>query len=444
MSLQKTTPEGFRALWPSHLSGIVKIALVFIAVLGIVECTEKKVKTAEDFVSVSPDGQFMLHGEPYRYIGANYWYGALLGAPNKGDRARLEADLDSLKSQGLTNLRILVGAEGGDVHRTSHVEPSLQTSPGIYDADMLAGLDFLLAELEKRDMRAVLYLTNSWEWSGGYGQYLEWAGKGPAPIPAEIGYQAYCDSATRFFDTPEALAMYADHVGKIVGRTNSITGEPYSESTAIMSWQICNEPRPFSERNKKAMAAWLTSTSDLIRSLDPNHLISTGSEGKYGCQADIDEWVDIHSYKNIDYATIHIWPANWGWVTDSTLISDMPLAKMLTDEYVREHAKALADAKVVKPLVLEEFGYPRDGREFSPDSPATARAEYYSHVFDIFREADSPLAGVNFWGWTNTALPPHTVWMPGDPYTADPAQEPQGLYSVFPGEMDFRSITADR
>ena len=38
----------------------------------------------------------------------------------------------------------------------------------------------LLAEMGKRQMHAVLYFNNSWEWSGGYGQYLEWAGEGKA------------------------------------------------------------------------------------------------------------------------------------------------------------------------------------------------------------------------------------------------------------------------
>ena len=48
-------------------------------------------------------------------------------------------------------------------------------------------MDYLLFEMKKRDMNAVLYLNNSWEWSGGYGQYLEWAGFGKAPVPAVEG-----------------------------------------------------------------------------------------------------------------------------------------------------------------------------------------------------------------------------------------------------------------
>ncbi len=420
---------------------IFPVALIMCAIMCFYGCKMSEKRSADDYVTVGPDGRFMLHGKPYRYIGANYWYGALLGAPDKGDRVRLAADLDSLKSQGLTNLRVLVGAEGTPGYRKARVEPVLQAAPGEYDADMLAGLDFFLAELEKRDMRAVLYLTNSWEWSGGYGQYLEWAGMGKAPIPAEIGYQAYCDSATRFFESPKALEMYAAHVRTIVSRRNTVTGELYSESPAIMSWQICNEPRPFAERNKPAMRRWLTSTADLIRSIDGNHLISTGSEGKYGCQVDIDEWTKIHAHDNIDYATIHIWPANWGWVSDSTLTSGLAEAEKLTGEYISEHSAALARARIKKPLVLEEFGYPRDGRRFSSGSPAEARAEYYKYVFDIFHQSDSPLAGVNFWGWTSEMNPPHEIWQSGDPYTADPAQEPQGLYSVFPGEIDFKTVT---
>ena len=41
-----------------------------------------------EYVTVE-DGIFRLAGEPYYFIGANYWYGALLGSPGEyGDRDR--------------------------------------------------------------------------------------------------------------------------------------------------------------------------------------------------------------------------------------------------------------------------------------------------------------------------------------------------------------------
>ena len=135
------------------------------------------------FVTVS-DGQFLDGGQPIYYIGANFWYGAILASDCRGGQPdRLTSELDYLKSLGVTNLRILVGADGTDGVST-RVEPTLQTAPGVYNEAILKGLDKLMYELGKRDMKAVLYLNNSWEWSGGYGMYLEWAGEGPAPIPA--------------------------------------------------------------------------------------------------------------------------------------------------------------------------------------------------------------------------------------------------------------------
>ena len=40
-------------------------------------------------------------------------------------------------------------------------------------------------------------------------------------------------------------------------------------------------------------------------------------------------------------------------------------------------------------------------------------------------------AGCNFWGWGGSAQPKHEQWQVGDDYTNDPAQEAQGLNSVF-------------
>jgi mannan endo-1,4-beta-mannosidase len=37
----------------------------------------------------------------------------------------------------------------------------------------------------------------------------------------------------------------------------------------------------------------------------------------------------------------------------------------------------------------------------------------------------------NFWAWGGEARPRHQQWLVGDPYLGDPAQEQQGLNSVF-------------
>ena len=115
-----------------------------------------------DFVKVK-DGHFVRAGKPYYYVGTNFWYGAILGSEGQGgDRKRLKRELNLMKRMGIDNLRILVGSDG-ERGVTTKVEPTLQVAPGVYNDTILAGLDYLLMEMGKRNMVAVLYLNNSWE-----------------------------------------------------------------------------------------------------------------------------------------------------------------------------------------------------------------------------------------------------------------------------------------
>ncbi len=131
--------------------------------------------------------------------------------------------------------------------RGSKVEPTLQQAPGVYNDTILAGLDYLLMQMKKRQMVAVLYLNNSWEWSGGYSFYLQHAGAGKAPQPDVDGYPAYMQFVSRFADNEKAHRLFYDYVRFILGRTNRYTGVKYVDDPAIMSWQIGNEPRAFSK-----------------------------------------------------------------------------------------------------------------------------------------------------------------------------------------------------
>lgn len=395
------------------------------------------------FVTVR-DGQFYIGDSLYRYVGANFWYGAILASEGRGgDRERLGRELDRLQQLGVNNLRILAGGDGAE-GLASHISPTLQTAPGVYNDTLLRGLDYLIADLEKRGMKAVIYLNNAWEWSGGFSTYLEWAGAGKAVNPADAGYPAYMAYASNFVRNDSAKALASKHVRNIVGRRNSLTGRPYSESPAIMSWQIANEPRAFAEESMRPFAEWIAETARLIKSIDSNHLVSVGSEGSWGCENSLGLWAEIHSNPDVDYATIHIWPYNWSWVKPQNLTDSVGVAIANTAAYISDHHKALAalaggDPSKAKPLVLEEFGYPRDGMAIAPGSPVTGRDRYYTYIFDEVVNGGK-LAGLNFWGWGGYAKPAHETWQPGDDYTGDPAQEAQGLNSVFAADSSTVTI----
>ena len=385
-------------------------------------------KPAEhSFIKVNADGQFVRDGKPYYFVGTNFWYGAILGSEGEGgNRERLHKELDFLKSIGINNLRVLVGADGENGIKT-RVEPSLQVAPGVYNDTILAGLDYFMNELRERDMTAVLYLNNSWEWSGGYSVYLQWSGHGDAVVPAVDGWPAYMEYVKQFPQSDSAKALFANHVNYIVSRTNRYNQIKYVDDPTIMSWQIGNEPRAFSDENKEPFARWMADVAAQIKSLDPNHMVSSGSEGSWGCEMDMNLFEKIHADPNINYLNIHIWPYNWSWVKADSLKELLPRAKENTKKYIDDHM--VIARKYSKPI-------PRDGFSFSKEAPTTARDEYYRYVFDLIRqdrESGGLFAGCNFWAWGGFAgqNPDHVFWEKGDDYTGDPAQEQQGLNSVF-------------
>jgi mannan endo-1,4-beta-mannosidase len=388
------------------------------------------------FVKVE-NGQFTINNTPYYFMGTNFWYGPILGSKGKeGDRSRLIKELDFMKSNGIVNLRILVGAEGPEDNKY-RVKPSLQPKPGEYNQKLLDGLDFLMAEMGKRDMRAVLFLNNSWDWSGGIGQYLEWNGFGESPcIPeADFNWNAFQAFNGRFYGCKPCVEQYYNHVRFILSRTNVYNGLKYTEDPTIMTWEIANEPRPFGKEFIPDFENYIQNTASLIKSIDKNHMVTTGTEGIVGSQDSVEFYEKLHSNPNIDYLTFHIWPKNWRWLDIKNIPSTINLAIEKTNDYIDKHI-AIAK-KLNKPIVAEEFGIPRDKHGYSPNESTICRDSYFENIFKKISEASKNkgvLAGCNFWTYSGFGRPSkrNDIWFKsGDNYLGDPPCEEQGLNSVF-------------
>lgn len=406
----------------------------------IFSCAGNKTEKEPAFVT-NKEGRFEIAGKPYYFIGTNYWYGAILGSTGQGgNRERLIKELDFMKDNGINNLRVLVGADG-PAGQAVKVMPTLQQSPGVYNDTIFEGLDFLLSEMGKRNMYAVLYLNNSWEWSGGYGQYLNWAGKGDVPEKGVHDWPVFVKHVSQYAECDSCKMLFFNHVKTVISRTNRYTGEKYTDDPAIMSWQVGNEPRAFSDGAKPAFAAWLKETTALIRSLDRNHLISLGNEGIMGCEYDMKLYEEIHADSNVDYMTIHIWPKNWSWIDITNISESLDSAIVKTDRYIKEHMEIAK--KLEKPMVIEEFGFPRDNHKYTLDDPVTVRDMYYANIFSQVvksSEENDMLAGCNFWTWGGFGRPTHEFWKPWDDYVGDPSQEEQGLNSVFDTDSTIKLI----
>ena len=382
-----------------------------------------------------------LNGKPYRFIGVNYWYGGLLATQGEAGKARLKKELDFLQKQGATNLRVMVGAEGLSNGYQYRVMQPLQTAPGKFDESIAVGLDHLLAELDKRDMKAVLHFTNTWEWSGGLSQYLEWNGYPATPMPKDpnFDWSKFQQYVAQFFTCAPCQQQVATYIRYVLARTNTVTKKPYVRDPAIMAWEIINEPRPMTAAATPAFEQWMKQTAALIKSLDKNHLLTTGSEGEIASDNNMAVYERVHADPNIDYLTIHIWPKNWGWFRDTATAKGMPAVIAKATAYVDKHA---AEAqKLNKPLVIEEFGLPRDGQTFTLAASTTLRDEYYAALFGMMKK-DPIIVGYNFWAFGGTArpIPGQTFWKAGDAYLGDPGGEEQGLNSVFDADKSTWAI----
>jgi len=421
-----------------YLSNIMRYLLSIILCFFIYNVIAQQA----DFIKVSGQ-QFSVGDKPYSFAGANYWYGGLLGNDTAG-QIRLKKELDFLISKGVTNLRVLGGTEGkGQINGVTRVEPALQTTPGQFNEDVLKGLDFLLTEMGKRKMKAVIFLSNNWEWSGGFLQYLNWNNKiADSVLFRKLAWDEMRDYVSEFYDCEPCVSQYQKQVSLIINRTNSVTGLRYIDDPSIMAWELANEPRPMRPAVIEKYKKWIKKSAKLIKELDKNHLVTIGSEGEMGSES-LNVFEAVHSFKDIDYATIHIWPKNWSWFKDTAISKDFKNIVDKTVSYIDKHAASLT--KMNKPLVIEEFGLPRDLHIFTPGSSTGLRDAYYDVIFKQHlksKQDNSVIAGTNFWAFGGTGRPSHEhlFWQTGDDMLGDPPMEEQGLNSVFDNDESTWAI----
>ena len=382
---------------------VIVIISITILALFFDACSTLFLPEQKNFIKVNGT-HFELNGKPYYFEGANFWTAAYLGASDQiGDRERLIRELNKLQSLGITNLRVLGASEQST--KRGVIKPGFITKPGVYDEDLLKGMDFLLSEMNKRDMHAVIFLTNTWEWSGGMGQYVAWTDDSNSvnSVVPNMNYPEYMNYVASFYRSEKAKEIYYKYLYTLITRKNEYTGLCYYEDPAIMTWEIANEPRPGqgeeAEKWLDEYYRWINSTALYIHKLDHNHLVSTGSEGIVGSLDSAQVYIQANQSKYIDYLTFHLWPKDWGWFNINKADSTYPSTEIKSINYINEHIKLARELR--KPIVLEEFGLQRDS-SIIPGTPTVFRDKFYNTILKLVYDsayAGSPVAGAAFWLW---------------------------------------------
>lgn len=156
----------------------------------------------------------------------------------------------------------------------------------------------------------------------------------------------------QFYRLPQIKEAFKRYIKAMVTR--------YKDNPTILAWEIANEARCAADgvRNlprsgnctPELITKWYDEMSTYIKSLDPNHLVTTGSEGAFNVKSndsfyngydgsDFDAELKL---KNIDFETFHTYPDWWSKTVDWAV------------QWIKDHGKSMR--AVGKPVVHEEYG----------------------------------------------------------------------------------------
>ena len=379
------------------------------------------------------DERLVKNGRPFFIHGFNHWAAATLArddVPGGWDGVR--RDLDDLQSIGTNVVRVFCGGEGPNDFYAS-LAPTLQPAPGEFDPKGVAALHRLVEELERRDLHAILVLTNFHPWSGGLPQYMTWADRappGPATTRWMTNYRLW-PFTSRFYEVAAATAAFAAFVRFLV---------PQFRGSRAVIWELCNEARGFDSQTAP-FDTWIARTAALVKSLAPAQLVTTGSQGNLGI-GEGNSVVHDHESPHIDFVTFHLWPPFWD--QDGVRPPGNPQDLDSAEVRIRWHVERAT--RIGKPVVLEAFAYGRDGFGLEPGTPTRHRDRYFDFVYGLCHQlaADTTMAGLLPWAWGGDRRPPRPPepWRPGDPLGGDALDEPQGRASVYRGDSTLAIIKA--
>ena len=296
--------------------------------------------------------RLLLDGTPYRFAGLNIYNAnsnGLCGGATDGTI--------------LDDAVVSIGPAGKGVVRAWFFQ-QLATSGGTRD---WTAFDRTLNTLRARGVKVIATLIDQW---GNCGS-----------LDPTGAYKDEAWYATGYTEVdPIGTVSYRDWVAEVVDR--------YEDDPAILAWEPVNEPEVKPSVNAgcstnaaSILQAFMTDVTGVIRSIDSNHLVSSGVIGGGQCGAQFTEYADLHAIPTIDLCSYH----DYG--------PGAPAVPMPGDPFNGLQFRLDQCAALGKPLIVGEVGLRPidDGGEFA-DRAAALHAK-------LLRQVPAGVAGVVAWAW---------------------------------------------
>ncbi|HWK93376.1 MAG TPA: cellulose binding domain-containing protein [Luteimicrobium sp.] len=319
---------------------------------------------------------FCLDGKVAYFAGANsydlFTYGAGSGDTETQymDKAGIDQQFADMAADGVSLVRTWMFS-----HESWH---GFETAQGVMNEQQWDEFDYILYSAHQHGIRVIPTFENYWSAYGGIGTILSWN-----------GLSSGTTANGAFFDRdkcPGCLADYEYEVDYALNRVNHYTGVAYKDDSTVFAWELMNEPRhqdqtPNDNTTGTVFNAWVDTVGAHIRSIDPNHMITTGVEGQgseYGYGSDNGvPFVATCENQYIDFCSAHIYPTEY-WADLSTEETKALVAKYISD----------AHDVVGKPMFLGEF-----------NTDSADRATYWPAIYSTIESGGGDASA--FWWYEN-------------------------------------------
>lgn len=347
------------------------------------------------------DGQLYNTETPsiVSYKAVSMWYAPLLGASkDKRDKQRLIEELDALQQMGVNVVEVLAGAKVESVA----TKDSTQRAQGILltlvdDKACFRGMDFLLSELKRRNMWAVVSL----------------------------------DRQTCF--DQQRQQKYGQFVERWLTHKSSLTNVAYKDDANILAWKVCDECKIGSD-SLQVYTTWTKECVRRIKQIDDNHLVIAAYAPLKQRDAEIDarSLSSFTAETGIDCAEVVLSPCEQGWINKGAIIEGLPHLFLQLDDRIAAYNREMRTTERPYTVCVQ---YPRDASFTRPGTSCGARETFYEYVglkVGECRSEEESLIGWSIKGWGGQAQPNSLgVWDNIAQYTSEYPDEVKGQYSVF-------------